>query len=716
MAIRVKLPTGEIGEFPDDMPHEEIEAVLQKQFPPAGNQSESKLAPTPFNEQQEEAPIANDRPIEKKSSGIRSDIATGATDLFRNALNTAGGILSSIGKVPDHLSGIKQELKEHPLKETAHIAGQLGVGVAQGLKGLANLALQPLRDPIAEKMGMPALQIPETTGLQKALGLKSNKKGDELIKEIPDIVALGYGATGLLSKSLRKLNKPLPLTKESKYRNAKTEEIIQSKKEHARIKEEHEKLKNTAKKRYAEEQGVEGENVGGLNPTDQEVKAIVKEAKIKELEPLANIPKKEVPEPPPKPDTDAVIAKAKAERDHASEQLSLALKAHENISLKAGAKIQKFTKEIHGTATDLYTKVEKGYKGKTVPADNTTRINDVGERLNTLIKEDLESGESLAPGYGSGTSEQKALEAKIKSLQGETVAASDVYDVQRTLQNRAQKARDASFKPGLDKIERTRLQKLAHQHEKEAVKLGKVLEKVGDPDTKALMKAANENWRKYKDISRSKVGKYINRNEGQIPADTMLKIEGTGKGNAYLRELAKNDPELGRLLFGQKYGKASQQKKVFEKSDLTDKYLKNLPQDVQDKVTSLKVALKNVSNPTMANGQTIKEAKIAHKELTDALTKEATEQATRIKSAEEITKLENQIKFHREKADVFKSKIKEEEAAGRNTDKLKEDLARHVREYTQGDTKLDKLKTGLLKLGVGKAAYELLFKNNHKSE
>jgi len=33
MAIRVKLPNGQYGNFPDDMPHDQIEAVLQKQFP-----------------------------------------------------------------------------------------------------------------------------------------------------------------------------------------------------------------------------------------------------------------------------------------------------------------------------------------------------------------------------------------------------------------------------------------------------------------------------------------------------------------------------------------------------------------------------------------------------------------------------------------------------------------------------------------------------------
>lgn len=33
MVIRVKLPNGQYGNFPDDMPHDQIETVLRKQFP-----------------------------------------------------------------------------------------------------------------------------------------------------------------------------------------------------------------------------------------------------------------------------------------------------------------------------------------------------------------------------------------------------------------------------------------------------------------------------------------------------------------------------------------------------------------------------------------------------------------------------------------------------------------------------------------------------------
>lgn len=45
MAIRVKLPNGQYGNFPDEMSHEEIESVLQKQFPKESNESFGEKLP-----------------------------------------------------------------------------------------------------------------------------------------------------------------------------------------------------------------------------------------------------------------------------------------------------------------------------------------------------------------------------------------------------------------------------------------------------------------------------------------------------------------------------------------------------------------------------------------------------------------------------------------------------------------------------------------------
>lgn len=667
----------------------------------------SQYKATPNNN--EDSPVENDLPIKKPQ---KRGLIDKTMELFSHAMAKGTDFLT---KIPGEIKGITEEFKKSPLGETKHIAGQLGVGATGIGKDIANFALS-LLEPLSQLGGIPegghpfTYQIPEKTGLQDALGLESNKKGDELIKAIPEIVSLAYGGSAFLKKGYKSLATANPLSKESKLRNAMTENIINAKKIKQEASKDLSKATDKLKYQYAEQSTPKGQKIGSLNPVDQKIEALAKQEKIKELEPLANIPKKEI-KVEPEPDYEKVIQQAKEEKTKASELLSEALRSHEPISLKAGEKIKQHLNKLHDSASSLYNRVESAYKGKYIAKNNTAEINKISSDLQGIIKEDLMSGDSLAPGYGSATSEQQALEAKINTLKSEKVKASDAYDVLRTLQNRAQKARDASFKPGLDKIERTRLQKLAHLHEKEAVKLGKQLESVGDPNTKQMLKSANENWKAYKDISRSKVGKSILRNEGNIPADTMLKIEGTGKGNEHLRELVKQDPELGRYLFGQKYAKANQQNKIFEKSDLTDRYLKNLPQDIQSKVTDLKVALKKVANPTLENGQTIKEAKDTRKALVKALE----EQNIRQKSATEIKELTKQVKFHLDAAKETEAKIKAEELAGKNVDKLQEDFARHKREYINGDSKLTKLKSRLLQLVGTKGAYELLFKDDHHS-
>ena len=637
-----------------------------------------------------------------------------STALLSNALKGGIGFLSnpvkSIGA-----EGLGQEFEKDPLGEAAHAAGQLGVGIAESGKDLINLGLSALT-PLSEIGGIPKgghpvkLQIPETTGLQKALGLESNRRGDEFLKKIPDIAALAYGATGLIKSGYKALNKAPPLSKERRFQNAMKEEAIKSKKVQTQTGEELDALKDEQALKYAEAH--EGAKIGTLTPTGQKIEALGKEAEAKRLESIANIPEAPVGQAPLKPNTEALINETKEAKTKASESLSAALKAHENIPLKAGAIIQKHITKLHDAASKIYNKVEKAYKGKDIPVDNTAEINSTAEKLDALIQEDLASGESLSPGYGSGTSEQKALEAKINSLKNQTVKASDVYDMQRTLQNRAQKARDASFGKGLDKTERTRLQKLARRHEKLSQKLGTVLENVGDPDTKALLKEANTGWKAYSDISRTKVGKGLKRGEGQIPSDTLGKIEGTGPGNALLKDLVKKDPELARYLFGQKYGKASKQAQIFEKSDITDEYLKLVPQPVRDKVAELSIALKNSASRRTPSGETVSEIKSKYKELSDAFKKNFEEQASRKKAIEDIDRLTKQAKLHRETSAKLDAKIKQWKSEGKNTAQLEEDLARRKREYLEQDTKLDKLKANLVKAIGAKIGYEALFKKH----
>ena len=672
---------------------------------------QSYLPETPFNNREEQgnpepAQAQSQAPEPEPESNIFTAVATDAIKSLRDSL--ASGI-SFVGRIPDDLRGIGEEFKKDPIGEFNHAVERTGVGLANSAKEFANLGLSVLDDPVARsisggKFGKPRIG---ETGLEKALNLKGDKKGDELFEHAGDLAAVGTGIAGAFKGLSKFLSKTLPIGSEKLLRNKMTEDIITAAKEHGASEKEVKQLQDSLALEFSKKHGLD---IGDLSPRGHQVKANIKRKKIEELRPTAEIPEREVPnkvEPPSKED---IVGKAEVARNEASDALSQALKIREEHPLKAGQIIQKHIKKLHKAATDLYTKVEKGYKGIEIPVDNTAKINETAGQLHKLIEEDLASGDSLAPGYGSGTSEQKALEDKIKSLERETVSASDVYDVQRTLQNRAQKARDASFASGLDKIERTRLQKLAARHESAAAKLGNVLEKVGDPNTQAMIKEANSTWKAYKDIGRSKVGKYIIRNEGKIPADTMFKITGTGKGNEHLRRLVESDPELSDYILGQKYAKPSQHKELLEGNETVDAYIKRSPL-IQDKMTKLKVALKDVAE----GNKNYKQATSEYKALEKSIREAAKEQLERKKAKAQIDKLTSERQDHLKASDILGKKIKEAEKKGENTAKLKEEFERHKREYNDKGTRLDKLKKLAWKYGTAKVGYETIVNPNKSS-
>ena len=70
MTIRVKLPNGQYGQFPDGTPHEQIESVLQKQFPPTDKTPQSEASPTSFNNQDDDGVENRDKYI-RESKGFK---------------------------------------------------------------------------------------------------------------------------------------------------------------------------------------------------------------------------------------------------------------------------------------------------------------------------------------------------------------------------------------------------------------------------------------------------------------------------------------------------------------------------------------------------------------------------------------------------------------------------------------------------------------------
>ena len=699
--INVKLKNGQTVPMshPDDWSQEQIESAIHESFPDEGA-NDSQIAPTPFNQQQDEPEQAPEP--EKQSKGMLPEMI----EHFGNALK-AGSAWA--GRVPGNIRGIKEEFKKDPIGEFNHMVEQTGVSLAEAGKDFANIALLPLRDPLVEKLtqGKVKLQIPEDTGLQKALRLDSNKKGDELIKDLPGILTTASLAKSLVKKGFAKLDKPFPLGKEAKYRNAKTEEIIKSEKIEKKLKEDFEEYKKQTTRDYGKKN--KGEEIGTLDPVSQENAALRKKAKIEdELKPLASIPEKKVGEiPSPEVATkqaDDIIAKSKAAVEDAKKNVETELDASEEHVKRAGSAIKPHAEKVKSTASNLYNAVRKNYADAKISIDNSAEIKAVTSDLNKLKEAD-----ELAPGYGHGSPEQMALEEKIKALKGEKVAAADVFDVQRSLDQMATQIRNQMRKGGLTDLEFKHLNNKATSYERHASQLEKVLEGVGDANAQKMLKQANEGWRQWKTFQQDALGRKILKS-GKIVPKAMYDLTGDEPNNAFINALIKNNPALRKDVLASQYvSKGKVNVNALAKPDkLTESYLKELP-----KVDKAVNDFKNALIKEKAGKAEAKQVIDKHDALIKAMEKEAEEQAIRIKSAEEIKKLTEQVKLHEQAGIKSEAKIKELEAAGKNTAKLKEDLARHKREYVEMNSHLSKLKKGAIKLGFGKLGYELFFKDNH---
>ena len=195
MPTRVQLPNGKIGEFPDGMNQEQIEAVLARQFPapstdPSGRTQTGEPAPgdkrngiqrtldnliTPDPRREEwQSPLRTG--VDRFSQGVASNVLP----LISHPLDSAEGIghalLHPWDTAKNLVHGVKQDYQENgPAKAVPHILGQ-GTGMAAtavlGGEG-AKLAGGAVRDAA---IGDPDVAAVRAAGVPKkaALGFKND--------------------------------------------------------------------------------------------------------------------------------------------------------------------------------------------------------------------------------------------------------------------------------------------------------------------------------------------------------------------------------------------------------------------------------------------------------------------------------------------------------------------------------------------------------------
>ena len=189
--MEVELPNGQIAEFPDDMPHEQIQSVLQKHFAPQkATQQDKDEAFKMIKEQHPHMPefvIRALLPMATKMAETPKDNSPGtATGAFlrsavRTPLEGAENLASLIGlpvdknaKWPDLIAESESD-KSHPFAE---LGGSMAGLLAPGAGSVAALRSIPMWGKIAEKAAPSLLRRLPVYGAEgAALGAGFSPEG-----------------------------------------------------------------------------------------------------------------------------------------------------------------------------------------------------------------------------------------------------------------------------------------------------------------------------------------------------------------------------------------------------------------------------------------------------------------------------------------------------------------------------------------------------------
>src|SRR5690606_21205148 len=163
----------------------------------------------------------------------------------------------------------------------------------------------------------------------------------------------------------------------------------------------------------------------------------------------------------------------------------------------------------------------------------------------------------------------------ISALSNEKVNASDIFDLQRTLEKMAENTRKKQFS-GVTDIEFKKLNNLAERLDEHAEKLAKRLESVGGKDVQKMISEANKGWKIYKDLTNyNPVGKGALK--GEIPIRSLIEIAKNHPGNDFLRALVESDPELKKNMLAA-YAGEKNVNKLLQPTTLVKKYIQDLPE------------------------------------------------------------------------------------------------------------------------------------------
>ncbi len=721
----VELPNGQIAEFPDDMPHDQVESVIKQHLAPktitdadkakSFEQIKQRYPRLPDFLIHALMPIAVNEAQKKLNPTMNEGTATGAflRSYLRTPLEGAENVASLLGLPVDKQAqwpsfvAESESDKQHPFAE---IGGGLAGLISPG--SIGNTALRGIRsipgwsNIVKNASGSLLRRAPVYATEGAALGAALSPEGERgegalsgallgAAGSTLPTVAKGFNALKTRINSLRNLDrlKQQGLISEDVYQKAiQDENALQS---------------------LTKRQGIGSD----VNTMEADLPALRQQASQLN-EAVSTIPFEDLTNRLP-PATGEELVKSSEEALKTQEQK--AAEAEENLSKhlnKGGAHdlpiAEKVVTEIEGKYNPETNRFEGGKKqdiGKlynevnTELKDNHVAIPRTSDLLETdkLIRDQFAK---IKPYFGENEDlYEREIQKAIQEYESKTpmkhdlVPAQDVLSNYQTARHVANELKSKAYTVGKagNKDLQANLLKESSELMDHANKLESLLEQSDLGPSVKKLKLANERWRKEITPLYDNPTYAMFKKRGLGPSDIIKSLRGKGSGQEIIRNIIKNDPELTKQALGQRY--ANNPSKIHDYNELSSEYLESLPEESRQLIEAHRQALENVGLHE-ARLETAKNSAENMKKEASRVKKsfEESQQQQRVRADkqqqlkdinEKITQLERSIPELKEKARVKTISLKQ-----------KMDIENKIAAAEKDIAKLKRLASGLAIAGV----------------